>query len=291
MEPIIDLQNVSKKMNDFSIDQMNLQVEKGMVTGFIGENGAGKSTTIKLIMNLLKPDTGDIKLFGLDYHTHEKEIKERIGFVYDSNIFFEGMNLKDIKRVVAPAYRQWDDALFKNYVDQFELPMNKAIKSFSKGMQMKASIALAISHHAELIIMDEPTAGLDPIFRRELLGLLQALMMDSNQTIFFSTHITTDLDRIADYIAFIQNGKLLFNQSTEDIKDQYALVKGSNDLLDRDTEQFFLNIKRTNSGFTALTNQLKKVKDVFEDTVIMEQVTLEDIMYYSKGGQQHVESY
>lgn len=162
---------------------MNLQVEKGMVTGFIGENGAGKSTTIKLIMNLLKPDTGDVKLFGLDYATHEKEIKERIGFVYDSNIFFEGMNLKDIKRVVAPAYRQWDDALFKNYIDQFELPMNKAIKSFSKGMQMKASIALAISHHAELIIMDEPTAGLDPIFRRELLNLLQELMLDSNQTI------------------------------------------------------------------------------------------------------------
>lgn len=291
MEPIIDLQNVSKKINGFSIDQMNLQVEKGMVTGFIGENGAGKSTTIKLIMNLLKPDRGDIKLFGLDYQTHAKEIKERIGFVYDSNIFFEGMNLKDIKRVVAPAYRQWDDALFKSYIDQFELPMNKAIKSFSKGMQMKASIALAISHHAELIIMDEPTAGLDPIFRRELLDLLQELMMNSNQTIFFSTHITTDLDRISDYIAFIQNGKLLFNQSTEDIKDQYALVKGSNDLLDRDTEQFFVNVKRTNRGFTALTNQTKMVKDVFEDTIVIEPATLEDIMYYSKGGKEHVESY
>lgn len=291
MEPIIDLQNVSKKINGFSIHEMNLQVEKGMVTGFIGENGAGKSTTIKLIMNLLKADTGDVKLFGLDYATHEKEIKERIGFVYDSNIFFEGMNLKDIKRVVAPAYRQWDDALFKAYVDQFELPMNKAIKSFSKGMQMKASIALAISHHAELIIMDEPTAGLDPIFRRELLNLLQELMIDSNQTIFFSTHITTDLDRIADYIAFIQNGKLLFNQSTEEIKDQYAVIKGSNDLLDRDTEQYFINVKRTNSGFTALTNQPKTVKNVFEDTIIMEQATLEDIMYYSKGGKEHAKSY
>lgn len=291
MEPIIDLENVSKKMNGFSIDEMNLQVEKGMVTGFIGENGAGKSTTIKLIMNLLKPDTGDVKLFGLDYATHEKEIKERIGFVYDSNIFFEGMNLKDIKRVVAPAYRQWDDALFKKYIDQFELPMNKAIKSFSKGMQMKASIALAISHYAELIIMDEPTAGLDPIFRRELLNLLQELMLDSHQTIFFSTHITTDLDRIADYIAFIQNGKLLFNHSTEEIKDQYAVVKGSNDLLDRDTEQYFINVKRTNSGFTALTSQPKTVQNVFEDTVVIERANLEDIMYYSKGGKEHAKSY
>lgn len=291
MEPIIDLQNVSKKVNGFSIDQMNLQIEKGMVTGFIGENGAGKSTTIKLMMNLLKPDEGEVKLFGLDYHTHEKEIKERIGFVYDSNIFFEGMNLKDIKRVIAPAYPQWDDALFNDYIDQFELPMNKAVKSFSKGMQMKASIALAISHHAELIIMDEPTAGLDPIFRRELLDLLQELMINRHQTIFFSTHITTDLDRIADYIAFIQNGKLLFNQSTEEIADQYAVVKGSTGLLDSDTEQFFVNVKRTNSGFTALTNQAQEVEDVFEDTIVMERATLEDIMYYSKGGKQHVESY
>lgn len=283
MEPVIDLQNVSKKVNGFSINNMNLQVEKGMVTGFIGENGAGKSTTIKLIMNLLKPTEGEIKLFGLDYRHHEKEIKERIGFVYDSNIFFEGMNLKDIKRVVAPAYRQWDDRLFNDYVEQFELPLNKSIKSFSKGMQMKASIALALSHHADLIIMDEPTAGLDPIFRRELLDLLQALMLDRNQTIFFSTHITTDLDRIADHIAFIQNGHLLLHQSTEEIADQYAVVKGSNDLLDPDTEKYFINIKRTNNGFSALTNQTHEVNRLFEDTILVERATLEDLMYYSKG--------
>src|SRR5699024_4890123 len=125
-------------------------------------------------------------------------------------------------------------------INRFELPMNRSIKNFSKGMQMKASIALALSHHAELIVMDEPTAGLDPIFRRELLDLLQELMVDSNQTIFFSTHITTDLDRIADYIALIQNGKLLFNQNTEQLADEYAIVKGGNDLLDPDTEKYFI---------------------------------------------------
>lgn len=291
MEPVINLQGVSKKINGFSINDMNLQIEKGMVTGFVGENGAGKSTTIKLIMNLLKPDEGDVKIFGLDYRQHEKEIKERIGFVYDSNIFFEGMNLKDIKRVIAPAYPQWDDALFNDYIDRFELPMNRSIKNFSKGMQMKASIALALSHHAELIVMDEPTAGLDPIFRRELLDLLQELMVDSNQTIFFSTHITTDLDRIADYIAFIQNGKLLFNQNTEQLADEYAIVKGGNDLLDPDTEKYFINIKQANNGFTALTNQKSAIIDVFEDEVLIERATLEDIMYYSKGGRLHAKSH
>ena len=148
-------------------------MKQGFVTGFIGTNGAGKSTTIKMMMNLLRPDVGEIKLFGLDYKKHEKEIKERIGFVYDGNVFFEGLNLKDIKRIVAPAYKHWDDTLFYQYIEKLELSINKEMKIFSKGMQMKASLAVALSYHAELIIMDEPTAGLDPIFRRELLNLLQ----------------------------------------------------------------------------------------------------------------------
>ena len=212
MENVVELKNVTKKFKDFSVKNIDLQVKQGFVTGFIGANGAGKSTTIKMMMNLLRPDVGEIKLFGLDYKKHEKAIKERIGFVYDGNVFFEGLNLKDIKRIVAPAYKHWDDTLFYQYIEKFELPLNKAIKTFSKGMQMKASLAIALSHHAELIIMDEPTAGLDPIFRRELLDLLQELMIDGNRTIFFSTHITTDLDRIADYIAFIQSGELVFNR-------------------------------------------------------------------------------
>ncbi|GIO27385.1 hypothetical protein J43TS3_19960 [Ornithinibacillus bavariensis] len=164
MENVVELKNVTKEFKGFSVNNIDLQVKQGFVTGFIGANGSGKSTTIKMIMNLLKPDAGEVKLFGLDYREHEKEIKGRIGFVYDGNVFFEGMNLKDIKRIVAPAYKNWDDTLFYRYMEQFELPLNKAMKTFSKGMQMKASLAIALSHHAELIIMDEPTAGLDPIF-------------------------------------------------------------------------------------------------------------------------------
>ncbi|ETT85636.1 ABC transporter ATP-binding protein [Viridibacillus sp. FSL R5-0477] len=288
MENVVELKNVTKQFKEFSVNNINLQVKQGFVTGFIGANGAGKSTTIKMMMNLLKPDTGEIKLFGLDYKTHEKAIKERIGFVYDGNIFFEGLNLKDIKRIVAPAYKQWDDTLFYQYVEQFKLPLYKAIKTFSKGMQMKASLAIALSHHAELIIMDEPTAGLDPIFRRELLDLLQELMIESNRTIFFSTHITTDLDRIADYIAFMHNGELVFNQSIHDVAENYALVKGGTDLLDRDTEKDFVHIHRSSTGFEALTNNIKEVKNTFGDTVVIERPSLEDIMYYLKGGIHHV---
>ncbi|MEW9503360.1 ABC transporter ATP-binding protein [Jeotgalibacillus marinus] len=288
MENVVELKNVTKKFKDFSVENIDLQVKQGFVTGFIGANGAGKSTTIKMMMNLLKPDAGEVKLFGLDYKTHEKAIKERIGFVYDGNVFFEGLNLKDIKRIVAPAYKHWDDTLFFQYIEQFELPLNKAIKTFSKGMQMKASLAIALSHHAELIIMDEPTAGLDPIFRRELLALLQELMVDGNRTIFFSTHITTDLDRIADYIALMQSGELVLNKSIHDVAEDYALVKGGMDLLDRDTEKDFVHIHRASTGFEALTNNIKAVKNTFGDTVVIERASLEDIMYYLKGGIHHV---
>lgn len=288
MENVAELKSVTKNFKGFSVENSDLQVKKGFVTGFIGANGTGKSTTIKMMMNLLKPDAGEIKLFGLDYRTHEKAIKERIGFVYDGNVFYEGLNLKDIRRIVGPAYNHWDDTLFYQYAEQFELPLNKAMKTFSKGMQMKASLAIALSHHAELIIMDEPTSGLDPIFRRELMDLLQELMLDGNRTIFFSTHITTDLDRIADYIAFINRGELIFNQSIHDVNENYALVKGGTDLLDSDTKKPFVHIHRAPTGFEALTDNIKAVKNIFGDSVVMEQASLEDIMYYFKGGTNHV---
>ncbi|AMO85712.1 Daunorubicin/doxorubicin resistance ATP-binding protein DrrA [Solibacillus isronensis B3W22] len=288
MENVIELVNVSKKFKGFSVNNIDLQVKQGFVTGFIGANGAGKSTTIKMMMNLLKPDAGEVKLFGLDYKTHEKAIKDRIGFVYDGNVFFEGLNLKDIKRIVKPAYKNWDDTVFNQYIDQFELPLNKAIKTFSKGMQMKASLAIALSHNAELIIMDEPTAGLDPIFRRELMVLLQELMIDGNRTIFFSTHITTDLDRIADYIALIQSGNLIFNQSIHEVAENYALVKGRLELLDRDTEKAFVHVHRATTGFEALTDNIKAVNNTFGDAVVIDRASLEDIMYYLKGRVHHV---
>lgn len=283
MTNVIELNNVTKKFKSFSINQLDLDIKQGFITGFIGANGAGKSTVIKMIMNLLKPDAGEVKVFNQNYQNNEKAIKERIGFVFDGNVFFEGLNMKDIKRLVAPAYKHWNESLFRYYMEKFELPFNKPMKRFSKGMQMKASLAIALSHDAELIIMDEPTAGLDPIFRRELLTLLQEIMMDGQRTIFFSTHITTDLDKIADYIAFIQDGELILNQSVHDISENYALVKGGLDLLDRDTEKAFIHVQRRATGFEALTNDIATVKSIFGESVVIDEASLEDIMYYLKG--------
>src|SRR5699024_6826154 len=186
---------------------------------------------------------GGVELFGLDYAKHETAIKQRIGFVHDANVFYEGLNLKDIRRIVGPAYDEWDNHLFNHYIERFELPLNKALRTFSKGMQMKASLAVALSHNAELIIMDEPTSGLDPIFRRELMDLLQELMTSENKTIFFSTHITSDLERVSDYVAFIHQGEMVFHYPTDQIEERYKLVKGSVDLLDSDTEQAFIHVR------------------------------------------------
>ncbi|GIN90374.1 ABC transporter ATP-binding protein [Siminovitchia terrae] len=289
MENIVEFKGVTKRFKGFSLENINLQIKKGYVTGFIGANGAGKSTTIKLMMNLLQADAGEIKVFGLDYASHEKEIKERIGFVYDSNVFYEGLNIKDIRQIVAPSYKNWSDEQFYDYIKKFELPLNKAVKTFSKGMQMKVSLAMALSHDAEFIMMDEPTAGLDPVFRRELLDILKDIMEGGKRTLFFSTHITSDLNHIANYITFIQKGKILFNDSMDEVQERYALVKGSTDLINRDTEKSFIKVEHSSTGFQALTDDVKRVKELFGDRVVIEEATLEDIMFYVKGAShQHV---
>jgi ABC-2 type transport system ATP-binding protein len=282
VEHVLEMRGVSKTFKEFSLDSIDLQIKQGYTTGLIGANGSGKTTLIKLMMNLLKPDQGEINVFGFDYATQEKAIKERIGFVYDSNIFYESLHLNEIIKIVAPAYKKWDQQQFNTYADQFELPLNKPMKHFSKGMKMKASIAMALSHHAEFILMDEPTAGLDPTFRRELLEVFQEEMLHENRSILFSTHTTSDLERFADYIVMIDEGEILFHERMDKLQEHYALVKGNTDLLDRDTEAHFIHIKRTNQVFQALTANQAEVDRVFGDHVIMEKATLDELMYHMK---------
>lgn len=290
MENVIEMKNVSKSFKGFQINNLSMEVKKGYVTGFIGGNGAGKSTTIKMIMNLMTPDSGNVSLFGMNYSNNAKEIKERVGFVYDDNVFYDDLTMKQINKIIAPAYKRWNQKQFMHYVDLFELPLNKKMKKFSKGMKTKASLAIALSHNAELIIMDEPTSGLDPVFRRELLDILQNIMQDKDGeiTIFFSSHITTDIDRIADYIAFIQDGKHIFTKDTYEIEEDYALVKGPVELLDLDTEKEFIAVRKANAYFEGLTENVHGIESVFNKEVVIEKPSLEDIMYFMKMGAHNV---
>jgi ABC-2 type transport system ATP-binding protein len=284
MSNILEIKNLTKEYKDFKLDNISFNLPKGFIMGFIGPNGAGKSTTIKLIMNLVKKNSGEIKVLGLDNIKYEKDIKQKIGFVYDENYFYEELNLMEMKKIISPFYKNWDNKTFNQYMIDFNLPVKKKIKELSKGMKMKYSLAIALSHSAELIIMDEPTSGLDPVFRSEMLDILCSIIQDENKGILFSTHITTDLEKVADYITFLNKGKIIFSDTKDDILENYSIVKGDKSLLDTDTKKEFIGIRENSFGFEALTKNTEKIKKLFKNNSLIEKATLEDIMVYTVKG-------
>lgn len=288
MDKILEVKNLRKNYKDFSLKDISFSVEKGYIMGFIGPNGAGKSTTIKLILNLLKKDGGEIKVFGLDNIKDEIEVKNRIGFVFDENHFYEELTIQEMIKIISPLYKNWDNRTFSKYLADFNLPPKKKIKNLSKGMKMKFSLAVALSHKAELLIMDEPTSGLDPVARNELLEILTYLIQDENKGVFFSTHITSDLDKIADHITFINDGEIIFSTSKDELLDNYGIIKGDRELLDDDIRKLFIGIKENQFGFEGLVIDRKMAKNLFQDNVIIDKPSLEDITIYYKKGCQNV---
>ncbi|XID91967.1 ABC transporter ATP-binding protein [Paenibacillaceae bacterium WGS1546] len=281
---VVEVRGLAKRYKRFAMENIDLEMKQGYITGLIGANGAGKSTLIKLLMGMSVPDAGEVRVFGQPVLEREAEVKERIGYVADDSHYYDHLSLADMKSIYAPFYSKWDDRTFGRYLDRFELSPKAKIRSLSKGMKMKLSLAFALSHRADLLIMDEPTAGLDPVFRRELLDLLADLMLDERKSILFSTHITTDLDRVADYIAFLDKGELVFNESKERIFDRYALVKAGRELLDADVRALFVGIRETSSGFEALTDNRQEIERLFADYARIERPSLEEIMYFTAKG-------
>ena len=284
MANILEVNNLSKKFKGFHLDNVSFSIPYGYVMGFIGPNGAGKTTTIKLIMNLLNKDGGEIRVFGRDHQDFEKEIKQKIGFVYEECYYYEDLSVTEMKRVIAPFYRDWDEPVFQRYLVRFGLPAGKKIKELSRGMKMKFSLAVALSHHADLIILDEPTSGLDPVFRDEFLEILRELMQDEAKGVLFSTHITPDLDKIADYICFIDKGSIVFCDVKDEILNKYNIVKGGRDLLTEETRSLFISIKESDFGFQALCGDTARIKSQLGDRVIVEKAGLDDIILYTIRG-------
>lgn len=280
MEKILEINNLNKSYQDFALKDISFSLEPGYIMGFIGPNGAGKSTTIKLIMNLLKKDSGEIRVFGKDHIKYEKEIKEDIGFVYDQNHFYENLSITDMTKILAPFYKKWDQTRYLHYIEQFELPKHRLIKDFSKGMVMKYSLALALSHQARFIIMDEPTAGLDPIIRSELLDILYEIIQDGNASILFSTHSTKDLDQIADYITFINRGSMVFSRPKDEILESYRVIKGDKNILTGAVREKLIGLREYGVGFEALL-AVKDWGSISHEKVLIEPPNLEDIMIYT----------
>ncbi|MBN2858320.1 MAG: ABC transporter ATP-binding protein [Candidatus Delongbacteria bacterium] len=279
MSKILEINGVTKEFEGFKLDNIGFGLEKGYIMGFIGPNGAGKTTTIRLIMNLLKKDSGDIKIFGMDNEKDEVAIKDRIGFVYEESYFYEHLTVKKMKEIIAPFYSRWDEGKFDEYCEIFGLLPNKKIRDLSKGTKMKFSLAVALSHNAELLILDEPTSGLDPVFRDKLMDILREEIQDENKSVLFSTHITSDLEKIADYITFINNGRIVFSDQKDVLLENYKIIKGDTGILTNDIRRELLGVKENRFGFEALCNVEKQsIFSQFE--VVVEKPTLEQMMVY-----------
>ncbi len=277
MNTVLEVNGLKKNFRDFSLQDISFSLAEGCITGFIGVNGAGKTTTIKSILGLVLKDAGSIQLFGKEMDINERELKNRIGIVLDEGYFYEAITMSEMKSIIAPAYANWDERLFQAYMERFRLKSKQRIADLSKGMRMKYAIALALSHHADLLIMDEPTSGLDPLVRNELMEILLEFMKEEGKSVFFSTHITSDLDKIADVLILIDKGRIVLDKDKDTLMDTHGLVKGDKVMLNDYTRKLFLTLRETEYGFEGVTNQKSAVREQMKG-VLIERPTIENIM-------------
>lgn len=283
MENILEIKNLSKKYNGFELKNVNIELPKGMIMGFIGENGAGKTTTIKSILNIINRDSGEIKIFGLDNKENERTIKEDIGVVLDDSFLSEYLNPSDINKIMKNIYKNWDEKLYFKYIEDFKLPKEKISKEYSSGMKMKLKIAVALAHHPKLLILDEPTSGLDPVARNEILDIFQEFIQDENKGIFVSSHITSDLEHIADYITFINNGEIIFTKTRDELLENYGIVKCSEEQFKKIDKKDYIKYKKNRYEYDVLIEDKYEFKKKYDISVI-DKPSLEDIMLiYIKG--------
>lgn len=283
MENVIEINNLCKKYDGFELKNVNLTLEKGTIMGLIGENGAGKTTTIKAILNHINTDQGEIKLFGLDNKENEKKIKEEIGVVLDDSFLSEYLTPIDINKIMKNIYKNWDEELYFKYIEDFKLPKDKISKEYSSGMKMKLKIATAISHHPKLLILDEPTSGLDPVARNEILDIFQNFIQDEENSILVSTHITSDLEHIADYITFISNGEIVLKKTRDELLENYGIVKCSEDEFKKINKNDYIKYKKSRYEYEVLIENKFEFKKQYNIEII-DKPTIEDIMLvYIKG--------
>ena len=277
MENILEIKNLCKKYDNFELKNITFNLPKGMIMGFIGENGAGKTTTIKAILDIIKGDSGVIKIFDLDSGKYNNKIKEDLGVVLDDMFFPEILTPKDINNTMKSIYKNWDTLMFNNYLKEFSLLPNKQIKTFSKGMRKKLEIATALSHHPKLLILDEPTSGLDPVARAQIIQIFQSFIEKDECSILLSSHITTDLEHIADYITFINNGEIAFSKTTNELLDNYGIVKcGEKDFMNINKEDY-LKYRKTKYEYELLVANKKDFKAKY-DIAVIDKITLDDLM-------------
>lgn len=284
MENAIEIKNLSKSYEDFCLNNIILNIPKGSIVGLIGENGAGKSTLISSLLGIIKSSYEELKIFGMDFKTDEIQIKKDIAVIFDTTHYDDEFTPKFIGQILSKVYSNWDQATYLKYIHQFNLPMKKKIKKFSRGMKMKLEFAIAFSHDAKLLILDEATSVLDPIIRDEILSIIREYTEDENHTVLMSSHITSDLDKISDYIAYIHEGELLFMKPYDELREEYGVLHVGKELLDSLNREDIIGYTKGAYSYTILVKNRLAIQSVFKDLEIMRPTVEEIMLFYAKGG-------
>lgn len=282
MNNILEIHGLNKNYNTFSLKDVSFKVPAGYIMGFIGPNGAGKTTTIKSILNMIHYQSGEISAFGLNCKENTDKITGQIGVVMDSPFYVEDWTAFDVEKAVSPFYSYWDSKKYRQLLKRFSIDTKKKVKELSRGMKVKLMTAVAFSHDAKLLILDEPTSGLDPVARDELCDMLAEFVTDENRSVLFSTHITSDLEKIADYITFILNGRIVYTGSKENLLEKYMLVKGGLHELSAGQKDLIVGLREYGTGFEGMAESRSLGR--LPKSLLIEPITLDEIIIYMNKG-------
>ncbi len=276
---VIELKDVSKDYGDFKLDDVSFSVPEGSVCGFIGQNGAGKTTTIQIILDAINRDSGEVYVFGKSMDKDSALLRENIGVVFDEMGFHDFLTARQINTIMKNVYKNWNEKKYFEYLKLFSLPTKKACGSFSRGMRMKLQIATALSHNAKLLIMDEPTSGLDPIVRNEMLQIFREYVVEEDHTILLSSHITGDLEKLADEVVFIDGGKIVLKGNKDEILEKHGILRCKKDELKNISQSLLVSAETSSLGAEVLVNDRKVAEKLYPEMII-EPAELEQIMIY-----------
>lgn len=278
MNNLLEVKDLCKHYHTFSLKEVSFTLPEGYIMGFIGANGAGKTTTLKAILEMIQIDSGQIKLFDDRYREHPEQAKEELGVVMDLPFFVDDWSVNEVEDAITPFYSRWDKNKFRELLSFFKISANKKIKEFSRGMKVKIMLAVALSHDAKLLILDEPSSGLDPVARDELMDLLKDFVLDEKRGVIFSTHITSDLEKIADYITYIQGGKIAYSGLKDDLMERYQIIKGGLSDLSEDLEKELIGCRKFSTGFEGMI--LSDTARSLPPDFLLEPLTLDQYMIF-----------
>lgn len=282
MDNILEVRNLTKQYADFTLDHVSFSIPKGTIMGLIGENGAGKSTTINAILDLIHKDDGTVTFWGQELSS-AKQLKEDIGVVFDGINFYETLTAAKVGKISQTAYKQWDDRPYREYLNRFQLPADKEIKTFSKGMKMKLCIAVALSHRPKLLILDEATSGLDPVMRDDILDVFLEFVQDEEHSIMISSHITTDLEKVADTITFIHQGKVLFCKAKDELLYHYGIIRCGAAIFDEIDKSEILAYRKEDYQWNVLVADKEKARRRYKNAVVDDAAIDDILLLYVKG--------